>query len=126
MKKITSLVLVCALLVCTIFTLASCSMRFGKYESEINLGLVEWKVTYEFMGPMVTITTETDSLFGDSETDVLKGTFDIIGEGDDMEIVLDLDKGNDLVKSGAYSFSEGVENGVKYIVIGASRYEEVK
>ena len=125
MKKITSLVLVCALLVCCVFAFASCSMRFGKYEGEVDLGIYKNKVTIEFMMSNVTVTVK-NTVLGSSNTDVYEGSFEITGKGDDMEIAFDFEEDCPIFSADSYTFYEGEDNDGKYIEIGLTRYDAAK
>ena len=112
MKRIISLVLVCMLLVGSVFALASCGKTLsGKYEDALT-GAVE----LEFKGKTVTIKT----LFGTSEAEYKiekndDGDYEITfiyADGEDGEGGFD----------GTVSFSEGKEDGEKYIKIGGTKF----
>ena len=116
MKKTISAILVCVLLVCSVFALASCGKKLsGTYENEI-LGL-----SYEFSGSNVTITKKNVIV----KDVVIEGTYEI-GENDDGDTVITItveseeDDAEDL--AGEYSFSEGEEDDAKYIKIGGIKY----
>ena len=118
MKKILSMILVCALLMGCVLALSSCvKMIFGTYKAEfkqnIGIGTLDFgSITYEFKGNKVTVIKE--DLKGDLETrtasykiteveeNVYEITFNYLDEEGTIETC---------------SFVEGEENGVKYITI---------
>ena len=119
MKRIISTILVCALLLGCVLTLASCGKTIsGKYELDAVVG----SKTYEFSGSKVVITYE---LLG-KETSV-EGKYKI-AENDkgDLEITFtfeDEDAAKDY--AGTFSFAEGKEGDTKYIKIGGLKYNKV-
>ena len=120
MKKITSLLLVCVLLVGCVFTLASCAKTLnGKYELDAIVG----GKTYEFKGKTVAITYE---VLGFEKT--VEGKY-AIDENDDGELEITFtfaedEKDADEFK-GTFSFTEGKEGDTKYIKIGGVKYTKV-
>ena len=117
MKKIISLVLVSVLLLGCVFSLASCAKTLsGTYKRD---GLIV-DTTYEFKGKEVTIVSGLGSL-----SHTTKATY-VIEEKDDgtMTITFTYAEGEtpDEDLKGTQSFSEGTENGVKYIKIGMTQY----
>ena len=120
MKKITSLLLVCVLLVGCVFTLASCAkMLNGKYELDALVG----GKTYEFKGKSVVITYEVlgfeksvEGEYSIAEDDKgnLKITFTFAEDEKDADEF-----------KGTFSFAEGEEDGVKYIKISGIKYKKV-
>ena len=109
MKKIISLDLVCALLVCSIFTLASCSkMLMGKYEADFGIK----EVTYEFE-MFGKVTKTVDPIVG--ENTVQEGKYEFNKEG--TEITLTFGE-----ESTTCDFSSGEEDGVKYIKLDGIKY----
>ena len=112
MKRIVSLVLVCALLVCLIFSLASCDkMLSGEYKDVLT-----GNTTYEF-GIFGSVTKTVDNIIGDDT--VLEGQYKINDAGDKITLTF-----ND--EANTYDFAIGEENGVKYIKIGIMKYEKVE
>lgn len=115
MKKIVSAILVCVLLVGTLFTLVSCgTMLSGKYEYSLS---DENKTTYEFSFNKVTKTTTTGA-FGYSKTETIEGTYKI-SETDDGKFSItftwDVDGEEDIE---TIAFAQGEENGAEYIKLG--------
>lgn len=113
MKKIISAVLVCVLLACTLFALASCGKTLsGEYQDALKL------TTLKFSGSNVTITV--DNVIGDdtvlegkyaiTEDEENEGKYIITFTFDDEEDADDWDT--------PMSFSEGEEDGKKYIKLG--------
>ena len=123
MKRIISTLLVCALLLGCVLTLASCGkMLMGKYEfvlSDSN------KTTYEFMLNKVTKTT-TAGIAGYTKDIVTEGTYEI-NEVEDGEYEITFTwtiDGEEEIET--LYFAEGEENGVQYIKIGIVTYNKVK
>ncbi len=119
MKKVLSLVLALALLCGCMFTLASClgGGLSGKYESGLT--------TYEFKGKEFTRTTSLGGLSYSAS-----GTYEITEKEDEKFITLTYTDGDDKAKEDeagiALAFSQGTEDGVKYIKIGIRKYTQVK
>ena len=122
MKKITSLLLVCVLLVGCVFALASCSMRIGKYGGEVNFGGFSYEVYYDFQGTGVEITTIKETPFTAPDTNVYKGTFEITGDGDEKKITFDLETEGSFIKSGTFDYAEGSDENGNYIKINGVRF----
>lgn len=122
MKKIISVLLLCVLLVGSVFTLASCGkMLSGSYKAEA-LGV---STEYTFKGSKVTITY---GALGFEKS--VEGKYKI-GENDEGKTVITFtfENENDETEkySGEYTFAEGKnENGVKYIKIGLVTYNKVE
>ena len=117
MKRIVSVILVCVMLLGCVATLASCSkILFGTYKRE---GLFT-ETTYEFDGKNVTIVTSIGSV-----SYTKKATY-VIEKADDgtSTITFTYEEGEtpDEDLKGTKSFSEGEEDGVKYIKIGGVKY----
>lgn len=112
MKKTVSAVLVCVMLMCTLFALTSCGKMFsGKYEAETMLG----DVTYEFeVGGKVIKTTEP--LLGKNQT--VEGEYEFNKDGDEVTLTFD-------GESETFDFVEGEEGGVKYIKLDGVKYNKV-
>ena len=120
MKKIVSTILVCVLLMGSLLTLASCGIIFGKYEAE-NLG-----TTLEFSGKNVTITTETEVLGTKiSKTYEAEYTIDENEEGEKtITFIYSADAEQHPLYNGSKAFSQGEEDGVKYIKIGIIKFNK--
>ena len=118
MKKIISTILVCVLLLGCVMSLASCGKMFsGTYKAELLVA----DVTYDFQfGGKVTLTY--DPIIGDTVT--YEGKYDINNETNEITFVFE----NEDAKSynGTSDFTQGEEDGVKYIKIGGVKYTEVK
>ena len=119
MKKILSMALVCAVVVGCLFTLVSCGKTIsGKYEAD--WAIVE--VTYDFKSSgKVTIMVEP--FIGDSVS--FDGRYKFNDEGDKITITIDSDDEEAEKYSGTLSYSEGVEDGDKYIKLNGLTYELV-
>ena len=119
MKKIISALLACALLVGTVLTLASCSILgfvFGTYSAgtttaEFGLGKVTVTEEVEVFG--TTVTKSYECKYKIQENDEGDRTIVFTYEGDADE---------HLIFSGERAFSEGEEDGVKYVKIGYIKY----
>ena len=109
MKKTISAVLVCVIIVCTLFALTSCGkVLTGKYEAETIIG----DITYEFeIGGKVTMTT--DPLFGKNET--VEGEYEFNKDGDEITLTFN-------GESTTYEYVEGEEGGVAYIKLDGVKY----
>ena len=118
MRKILSLTLALILVVCTVFTLASCAkMLSGTYSAG-----GEWAgKSYKFSGSSVEITY---TIFGFEKT--VKATYEIKEVEDDDEdqdytITITLNEGEDdngQNLSGTFPFSEGSDEDGQYVWIG--------
>ncbi len=119
MKKTISALLVCALLVCSVFALASCGKKLsGAYESALG-------TTYEFSGNKVTMTQEIPFL----DDVVIEGTYEITEDEDGKTVIIftvENEDDEDKDFAGKFSFSEGEEDGTKYIKIAGIKYEKVE
>ena len=118
MKRIISTVLVCVLLVGSIFALASCGkMLSGKYELDAVVG----GTSYEFKGNKVTVTFELLGFEKSSD-----GTYKIAeNENGDTEITFTFESKDAEKYAGTFAFSEGAEDGEKYIKIAGVKYKKV-
>ena len=127
MKKITSLVLVVAMLVVCVFAFTSCNMiRFGKYEAEVDALIAGGKTTIEFTLMMVKVTNTT-TILGSSKSEVYEGTYTIEGEEGDLQIAFEFDgEAPSIFSADSYDFAEGEDDDGKYIKIGLVKYHEVK
>lgn len=123
MKKITSLLLVCVLLVGCVFTLASCvfsagpiTIISGKYEADLTLA----EYTLEF-SPFGGLTVVEDPIVGDANT--YKGKYKVDLEEKEINITWDGDGPSALVlPDGDSAFSYGEKDGKEYIDIGLIRF----
>ena len=113
MKKIISMTLVCALLLGCVFAFASCGKILnGTYVADATIA----SGTYEFKGNKVTITGE---ILGFEKTS--EATYKITEvEDNKYEITFTYEDG----KTETMSFSDGEENGVKYIKLGGIKYNK--
>lgn len=123
MKRTLSFVLACALLLGAVLLLASCGKTLsGEYTLDGYVG----SKTYAFDGKSVAITYE---ISGFEKT--IEGTYEITeNEEGEKRITITLDKEDEedasaKVYAGEFSFSEGEEDGVKYIKIGGAKYTKV-
>ena len=122
MKRIISTLLVCVLLLGCVFTLASCGKTVsGKYELKLTESN---KTVYDFSMGKVTRTT-TSGLAGYTKDTVIEGKYKINEvENDKFEITFTWEvDGKEEIET--VSFSEGEENGVKYIKLGGFQLNKV-
>ena len=120
MKKILSLILVCVLLVGTMFTLASCANSLsGEYKDALTSN-----VSYKF-GAFGKVTLTVDSIIGDDK--VYEGKYKIDSEDGDFTITFTFDDADaNKIYGGTNDFAKGEENGEEYIKLGLFRYNKVK
>ena len=116
MKRVISALLVCVLLVASVFAMASCGkMLSGKYA--LKVAGIE-TVSFEFSGNKVSLVLLSQ------EDKAIEGTYKI-GENEEGNTVITLDF-NDNKEASKYEgdlpFSEGEEDGVKYIKIAGVKY----
>lgn len=110
MKKIISAILVCVVMVGSIFALVSCGKSLsGEYEDVLT-----GNVTYEF-GAFGKVTKTVDNIIGDDT--VTEGKYEINDAGDKITFTF-----ND--ESETLDFAYGEENGVEYIKLGIFKYEK--
>ena len=122
MKRIISTILVCVLLLGCVLSLASCGkMLFGKYESKLT---EDNKTVYDFSIGKVT-RTDTIGIAGLTKDTVTEGKYKINEvENGKFEITFTWDvDGEEKIET--VSFSQGEEDGVKYIKIGLRKYNKV-
>ncbi|MBQ7390153.1 MAG: hypothetical protein IJW02_03480 [Clostridia bacterium] len=122
MKRIISTLLVCVLLLGCVFTLASCGKTVsGKYELKLTDSN---KTVYDFSMGKVTRTT-TSGIAGYTKDTVTEGKYKINEvENDKFEITFTWEvDGKEEIET--VSFSEGEENGVKYIKLGGFQLNKV-
>lgn len=124
MKKVVSSVLVCALLVCTLFTLVSCGKSVtGTYKCTFTDSNYE---VYEFeMFGKVTKSTTTGA-FGYTNTKTVEGKYELNEVGENKYSITFTWEAEDGEKIETVDYSSGEEDGVKYIKLGAFKYVEVK
>ena len=141
MKKIISTILVCALLVASIFTVASCDLLgkniSGTYEGSVEVNVLVTKVsltlTYEFKGNEVTVkSTASASGLGSVSSESVTATYEI-GEDEDGNKTITFNYGDSEKVDGAAEggvalpFEKGrTDDGVSYIEIAGVRYNKVK
>lgn len=116
MKKIISAILVCVLLVGCMLTLASCGKKVAKGTYKDALGFT----AYTFKGNKVTLTIDKPG-----EDIVLEGKYEINKTDDDkLEITFSFegDEEDAEENSTTVSYSEGEEDGKKYIKLGGVKY----
>ena len=133
MKKTLSAILVCVLLVSSLFALTSCStMVLGKYSAEISVDLFLVKLsareTYEFdlFGKVTKTIVYGTEANKDSETYEGKYAIEEVGEGKfEITITWNVVEGEKADKN-IYSFVKGQDSTGKYIVISGVRYDAVE
>ena len=126
MKKTIRLLSVIAIFAILSISLVSCTILTGKYSAKLDLGLYEATRTYEFgvLGT-VTRTTVSEVLFGEPETVVTEGKYEIIEDPENPEQLIIAFEFEGEERTTA-SFAQGTENGVKYIKIGGVQYNVVE
>ena len=123
MKKITTLLLVCVLLVGCVFTLASCVFSAGPItiisgEYEADLALAEYELSFS---PLGKITVVEDPIIGDSKTH--EGKYKVNSETKEITLTWEGDGPSELVlPNGTSSFGYGEKDGVEYIEIKSIKY----
>lgn len=119
--KILAVVIVIAMLA---VSLVACSKILnGKYTSEVDWGLVSGKVTYEFSGKNVTMTTVT-GIAGFEKSDVKEGTYEIVDSTEEEgKLVIKFTFGDNTT---TYSFSEGTVDGEKVIIINGTTFKKAE
>ena len=119
MKKIVSLTLVCVMLLCSVFVLASCGNKpSGKYESEGYQSVIKTGGVYEFSGSKVTYTLYA----GGVESYSTEGTYKVAeNAAGELEIAFTYETEEDDAKSGTFSYEKGEDfikiSGIKYIKV---------
>ncbi len=132
MKRVLSSILVCVLLVGALLSLASCGNTIsGTYEGRYSvMGLAEYTVTYSFDGNNVEIKSQLTSAIGSLNPATVNATYEL-GEDEEGNKTITFNYGEAEAKDGmaeggvALSFTEGEEDGVKYIKIGGVKYNKV-
>ena len=123
MKKILSSILVCMLLVGTVFSLAGCVLSLGSTAIisgtyEVDLALAEY--TFEF-SPIGKFTITEDPLIGDSK--VYEGKYKVNTETNEITLTYEADAPL-ILGSGTYDFAYGKENDEEYIKISILTLEK--
>lgn len=122
MKKITTLFLVCVLLVGCVFTLASCVFSAGPItiisgEYEADLALAEYELSFS---PLGKVTVVEDSLIGEK---TYEGKYKVNSETKEITLTWEGDGPSELVlPNGTSSFGYGEKDGVEYIEIKSIKY----
>ena len=113
MKKIISTILVCVLLVGSVFTLASCGKSLtGEYKEALTGNII-----YEF-GMFGKVTKTVDNIIGDD--DVFEGKYKFNDDGTKITMTFD-------DEAETYSFSSGTdEDGKDYIKLDGWKYNKVE
>ena len=125
MKRIISTILVCVLLLGCVMSLSSCGkMLTGKYEIEADAILAGGKVVYDFT-PFGYTKTTTAEVLGFEKTVVEEGKYKIT-ENDEGELTITFTYEVDgEEKTESVAFSQGEENGVKYIKLGLVKFTKL-
>lgn len=125
MKKIISTILVCVLLLGCVMSLSSCGkMLMGKYEAQVDAIVAGGKVVYEFTPFGYTKTTTTEVL-GFEKSSVEEGKYKI-AENDEGELTITFTYEVDgEEKTESVAFSQGEEDGVKYVKLGIVKYTKI-
>ena len=99
-------------------------MLLGKYETEVDAVVAGGKVVYEFTPFGYTKTTTTEVL-GFAKDSVEEGKYKITeNEDGDLTITFTYEvDGKEEAES--FSFSQGEEDGVKYVKLGLIKYTKV-
>ena len=130
MKKVLSTVLVCVLIVGSLLSLASCGNTIsGTYEGEVNLIAAKYTVTYSFKGNSVEIKRQLSSDIVSLNPAVVNATYEIKEDENGNKTITfdygDADTEDGMQEEGvALSFSEGTEDGVKFIKIAGVKYNK--
>ena len=130
MKKTISTILVCVLLIGSIFSLSSCEVAgfvFGTYSRTYDALVVEETVTYKFgLGKVEVITTTEGQISGNTETTTKEYKYKVTeNEKGEKVIIFTVENDND-AKPIELSFNSGSDDGGAYIEIGGIRYYAVK
>ncbi|MBQ8583762.1 MAG: hypothetical protein IJ488_04030 [Clostridia bacterium] len=120
MKRIISTVLVCLLLIGSVFALASCGNNpSGTYESTGYISVAKTGGVYEFSGKKVTYTY----YIGGVESYSVEGEFKV-AENDEGELEITLTYGEE--KEDAESGTVAFEKGDDYIKIAGIKYTKAE
>ena len=120
MKKVTSAILVCFLLVACVFSLAACKKTLsGSYARTVSIFGMETTTTYNFDGNEVTVTSKA----GNTTTELGTYTYEITKNDEGAEIIVFTKANSEGEETKTeYAFTEGSEGGKKYIKIGNDQY----
>ena len=126
MKKTIKLLAVLMIIAMLSTSLVSCTILMGKYSAKLDLELIEATKTYEF-GVLGTVkrTVVSEVLFGEPETVVTEGKYEILEDAENPEKLIIAFEFEGEERTTA-SFAQGTENGVKYIKIGGVQYTFVE
>lgn len=124
MKKTIKLLAVVMVVAMLALALVSCAKTLnGKYTSEVDWGIVKGKVTYEFKGNDVTMTTTT-GIAGFEKSETETGTYEIVESEENADkLVIKFTFGDE---TATYSYSEGELDGEKIIIINGTTFTKVK
>ena len=124
MKKTIKLLAVIMVVAMLALALVSCAKTIsGKYSAEVDWTIVSGKVTYEFKGNDVTMTT-TSGIFGFEKSETETGTYEIVeSEENPDKLVIKFTFGD---QTATYSYSEGELDGEKIIIINGTTFTKVK
>ena len=124
MKKTIKLLAVVMVVAMLALALVSCAKTLnGKYTSEVDWGIVKGKVTDEFKGNDVTMTTTT-GIAGFEKSETETGTYEIVESEENADkLVIKFTFGDDTT---TYSYSEGELDGEKIIIINGTTFTKVK
>lgn len=121
MKKNTTLLLVCVLLVGCVFTLASCvfsagpiTIISGEYEAEI--AVVEYNLSFSPLGK-ITLVSDTP-IIGEK---TYEGKYKVNNKTQEITLTWEGDAPL-LFDNGTYDFHSGDDDGVNYIEIGLAKF----
>ena len=130
MKKVLSALIVCVLVLGSLLSLVSCGQTIsGTYEGEVDLYIAKYTVTYSFKGNSVEIKSQLSSAIGSLNPAVVNATYEIKEDENGNKTITfdygDADTEDGMEKEGvALSFSEGTEDGVKFIKIAGVKYNK--
>lgn len=113
MKKFVKVMAVMLVLVMAVACLASCGKKLSGEYKDVLTG----NVVYKFSGSKYTMTV--DNIIGDDT--VVEGKYSIDDEAGKITFTYEAD-GEE--KTSTENFSEGEEDGVKYIKIGILKYNK--
>jgi len=125
MKKTIRLTAVVMVLAMLALSLVSCGKILNGTYSKEGSFLVDTKESYTFKGTSYTKTSVV-SLGSTDTTTTEEGKYEIKEdpENPDQLIIVFTTTKDDTTVTNSYSFSEGEENGVKYIKINGVKYEK--
>lgn len=122
--KLVAIVMVVAML--AIFLVSCGKMLSGTYSAEMDALVFKGTVTYEFgLFGKVTRTTVSKVIFGEPETVVTEGKYEIMEDPqnpDQLVIAFEFENEDRTTAS----FVQGNEGGTKYIKIGGVQYNIVE